>query len=102
KTLNNEPWPSMNYWQNYPKFMVSLLKSFYGKYATPENDFGYSWLPKTDGNYSWMYLFDEMFRGSSTRAGGVESGPQGLITAGMNPAGIGPNAPKMINSLAKL
>ncbi len=82
----------MNYWSNYPKFMVSLLKAFYGKAATKDNDFGYSWLPKTDGNYSWMYLFDEMYRGSSNRAGGVEPGPEGLITAGMNPAGIGPNA----------
>ena len=26
-TLNKVAWPSMNYWQNYPKFMVSLLKA---------------------------------------------------------------------------
>ena len=62
KTLNNEPWHSMNYWSNYPKFTVSLLKAFYGKAATNENDFAYSWLPKTDGNYSWLYLFDDMYR----------------------------------------
>ena len=30
--------PSMNYWQNYDKFMVSLLKAAYGKAATKEND----------------------------------------------------------------
>ena len=94
--------PSMNYWQNYPKFMVSLLKATYGKAATKENEFGYDWLPKIDGNYSWMYIYDDMYRGSSDRAGGKEPGPEGLITFGMNPVGIGPNSPKMIAALSKL
>ena len=91
-TLNKQAWASMNYWSNYPKFMVSLLKSAYGKNATKENDFGYEWLPKVDGNYSWMYIFDDMYRGNSSRVGGKEPGPEGLITFGMNPVGIGPNA----------
>ncbi|HEV8117268.1 MAG TPA: formate dehydrogenase-N subunit alpha, partial [Thermoanaerobaculia bacterium] len=102
KTLNNQAWASMNYWSNYDKFMVSLLKAAWGKNATKENDFGYQWLPKTDGNYSWMYIFDDAYRGSSTRVGGKEPGPEGLITAGMNPVGIGPNVPKMIGALSKL
>src|SRR5688572_7763746 len=93
---------SMNYWQNYPKFMVSLLKAAYGKAATKENEFGYSWLPKVDGNYSWMYIFDDMYRGSSTRAGGQEPGPEGFITFGMNPVGLGPNSKKMVAALSKL
>ena len=94
--------PSMNYWQNYPKFMVSLLKAVYGKAATKENDFGYDWLPKTDGNYSWMYIYDDMYRGNADRAGAKEPGPEGLITFGMNPVGIGPNVPKMVAALSKL
>src|SRR5216683_3383610 len=93
---------SMNYWQNYPKFMVSLLKAAYGKAATKDNQWGYEWLPKTDGNYSWMYIFDDMYRGKSQRAGGTEPGPEGFITFGMNPVGIGPNSSKMINALSKL
>ena len=102
-TLNKTAWTSMNYWVNYPKFMVSLLKSLYGKNATAENEFGYSWLPKTDGNYSWMYMFDDMYRGNNPgRAGGTEPGPEGLITFGMNPVGIGPNTSKIINALSKL
>jgi len=32
--------PSMNYWQNYDKFMASLLKATYGKAATKDNNFG--------------------------------------------------------------
>ena len=72
----SRPGPSMNYWSNYPKFMVSLLKAAYGKNATKENDFGYAWLPKVDGNYSWMYIFDDMYRGNSSRVGGKEPGPR--------------------------
>src|SRR5262245_32940416 len=98
-TLNGQAWASMNYWTNYPKFMVSLLKAQYGNNATKENEFGYAWLPKVDGNHSWMYIFDDMYRGSSTRVGGKEPGPEGLITFGMNPVGIGPNVPKMIGAL---
>jgi formate dehydrogenase major subunit len=101
-TLNKQAWASMNYLSNYPKFMVSLLKAAYGKAATKENDFGYHWLPKVDGNYSWMYIYDDMYRGSSTRLGGKEPGPEGFITFGMNPVGIGPNTSKVINALSKL
>ncbi len=101
-TLNKMAWASMNYWTNYPKFMVSLLKTLWGKAATKENDFGYAWLPKVDGNYSWVYMFDDMYRGSSKRAGGDEPGPEGLISFGMNPVGTGPNSPKMVAALSKL
>jgi formate dehydrogenase major subunit len=100
-TLNKQAWASMNYWVNYPKFMVSLLKAQYGKAATKDNDFGYSWLPKVDGNYSWMYIFDDMYRGHATRVGAEEAGPEGLITFGMNPVGLGPNSKKMVAALSK-
>ena len=39
---------SANWWQNYPKYVISLLKAWYGDKATKENDFGYSWVPKLD------------------------------------------------------
>ena len=32
---------SANWWLNYPKYYVSLLKSWYGDNATADNDFGY-------------------------------------------------------------
>src|SRR5712691_1065535 len=101
-TLNNQAWASVNYYSNYPKFMVSLLKALYGKAAAKENDWGYQWLPRTDGNHSWLYMFDDMYRGNKTAAGGTEPGPEGFITFGMNPVGIGPNSSKMINALSKL
>jgi formate dehydrogenase-N alpha subunit len=101
-TLNGAQWPSMNYWSNYPKFMVSLLKAVYGDKATKENDWGYQWLAKVDGNYSWLYIYDDMYRGSSQRAGGTEAGPEGLLTFGFNPVSVGPNTSKIINALSKL
>src|ERR1044071_8355005 len=101
-TLNKVPWASMNYWSNTPNFMASLLKATWGNNATPENEFGYSWLPKIDGNYSWMYIFDDMYKGTSKRAGGDEPAPEGFITFGMNPVGLGPNSKKMVAALAKL
>jgi formate dehydrogenase major subunit len=101
-TLNGAQWPSMNYWKNYPRFTVSLLKCLYGKAATKDNDFGWEWFPKLDGNASWAYLFDDAYRGTVERAGGTEPGPEGLITFGMNPVGVGPNTSKVINALAKM
>jgi formate dehydrogenase major subunit len=101
-TMNKQAWATMNYWTNYPKFMVSLLKAAWGKAATKENDWGYEWLPKVDGNYSWMYIFDDMYRGSAMRAGGKEPAPEGFISFGMNPVGLGPNSKKMVAALSKL
>ena len=70
------------YWSNFGKFMVSLLKAWYGDAATPDNDFGYSWLPRVDGDYSQLAYFDRMSKG----------GVRGYFLAGQNPAGGGPNA----------
>jgi len=85
---------SANWWGNYPKYSVSLLKSFFGDKATRENDFGYSWLPKLDDgeSYSWLDIFDEMYKGKF----------QGLFAWGMNPAGSSANANKARKALARL
>ena len=75
---------SANWWQNYPKYMVSLLKSWYGDNATGENDFGFGWLPKCNPgtNYSHIALFEAMEKGDI----------KGMICWGQNPAVGGPNA----------
>ncbi len=67
---------------NFSKFIVSLLKAWYGDGATPENDFGFSWVPRVDGDYSQLAYFDRMSKG----------GVKGYFLAGQNPAGGGPNA----------
>ena len=85
---------SANWWQNYPKYSVSLLKSFFGEAATANNDFGYGWLPKVDDGkaYSWLDLFDEMYKGAF----------KGFFAWGQNPACSGSNAGKVRHALANL
>ena len=85
---------SANWWSNYPKYSVSLLKSFFGDKATADNEFGYSWLPKLDDGktYSWLDLFDEMYKGTFS----------GFFAWGQNPAGSGANANKNRKAMANL
>jgi formate dehydrogenase major subunit len=85
---------SVNWLQNFPKYSVSLLKSFWGDKATKENDFGYAWLPKPDDgqNCSWLNLFDQMYAGTI----------KGFFAWGQNPACSGANANKVRQALAKL
>ena len=82
----------VNYWSNYPKFMVSLLKSLYGDQATPDNDFGYDWLPKMDKLYDTMRFMDMMENGEVN----------GFITQGYNVVASMPNTHKTIRGLSKL
>jgi formate dehydrogenase major subunit len=85
---------SANWWQNYPKYSVSLLKSYFGEKATADNEFGYNWLPKVDDGkaYSWLDIFDEMYKGTI----------KGFLSWGQNPACSGANANKTRKALAKL
>ena len=55
---------SANWWGNRPKYVVSLLKGWYGDNATPENDFCYSYVPKLEPgeDYSYMFAIDRMVR----------------------------------------
>jgi len=64
------------YWANLPKFMVSYLKSMYGKAATPDNDFGYAWHPKILGDHSHLPMFVAMNEGKV----------KGMLLIGQNPA----------------
>jgi formate dehydrogenase major subunit len=85
---------SANWWANYPKYSVSLLMAHYGKNATKDNDFGYSWLPKLDDgqNASWLMIFHEMMQGKF----------KGFFAWGQNPACSGSNAGKVRKAMAKL
>jgi formate dehydrogenase major subunit len=70
------------YWANFRKFIVSLLKAWYGAAATPDNHFCFSWLPRVDADYSQLAYFDRMARGEV----------KGYFLFGQNPGGGGPNA----------
>ncbi len=44
--------PATGWWNNFPKYIVSLLKAWYGDAATEANDYGYHNLPKLTGDVS--------------------------------------------------
>ncbi len=85
---------SVNYWKNTPKFVVSMLKAWFGDAATPENEFGYHWLPKIQAgaNHSHIPIFDALYEGKI----------KGMILMGQNPVVGGPNAGKERKALANL
>lgn len=89
---NEKETPKAGYWSNKPKFMVSMLKAWYGPNATKENEFCYQYLPKGNKNYSHINLFNAMYN----------KGIDGLFLFGTNPVVGGPNAGKEKESLANL
>lgn len=86
--------PKTSYKVNNPKFVVSLLKAYYGENATKENNFGFGYLPKiTHGkNYSHLRLFEAMGRKEL----------EGLFLFGQNPVVGGPNSGKEKEALGNL
>jgi formate dehydrogenase major subunit len=74
--------PRKGWWSNTPKYMVSLLKAWYGDAARPDNDFAYDLLPKIGGDYSFQPMLLMMKDGSM----------KGLFCLGQNPAVGGINA----------
>jgi formate dehydrogenase major subunit len=82
----------MSYWQNYPKFFVSLQKAWWGDAATKENDWAFDYLPKRDRLYDMLQAFELMFQGKMN----------GYICQGFNPVGSAPNKAKVVAGLSKL
>jgi len=75
--------PITSYWSNKPKFLISMLKAYYGEHATPENDFCYDYLPKLDHrDHSHIGMYKYMGEGEI----------EGLICWADNPAVTGPSA----------
>ncbi len=90
---NSDP-KSADWWGNARKYIVSLLKAWYGPNATSENDFAFNYLPKrvVGKDYSHISLFEAMYDGDI----------KGLFCMGQNPAVGGPNAGKERDALDKL
>src|SRR5262245_19021069 len=76
------------------KYLVNLLKAWYGEYAKPENDFGYAWLPKRSAkkDYSSSGIFENAL------AGEVKM----LFVVGQNPAVSSPNLRVVFDGLGSL
>ncbi len=80
---NEKETPAKSWWVNKPKYMASLLKAFWGDYATAENDFCYDYLPKVDNrDHSHIGAYKYMGEGEI----------KGMICWADNPAVSGPSA----------
>jgi len=82
----------MSFWQNYPKFFVSLQKTWWGDAATAENNWAFDYLPKLDKVYDVLQAFELMNQGKMN----------GYICQGFNPVGSFPDKRKIIAGLSKL
>jgi formate dehydrogenase major subunit len=80
------------WWYNVDKYIVSLLRAYYGESAQPENDFGFHWLPRVTGDHSHQAYWLDMLDGKM----------DGLFVMGQNPAVAGPNSGMERRGLAKL
>ena len=60
---------------DYPAYLVSSLKAWYGDAATPENGFGFDWLPRLTGDASY----------EASVAAAADGAIEGLLVMGMNP-----------------
>jgi formate dehydrogenase major subunit len=79
----------VNYWGNYPKFFVSMMKAFFGDKATAENSWGFDWLPKWDKGYDVLQYFEMMNQGKVN----------GYLCQGFNPVASFPNKNKVVASV---
>ena len=84
--------PKGGYWSNSPRFMVSMLKAWFGDAASKENEYGYQWIPKLTGDHSHI----------STAAAMADGKVNGFIVFGQNPANGSPNAGLQRKALTQL
>ena len=92
-----DPSNSANWLQHTPKYVVSLLRAWWGDHATSQNDFAFDYLPKLgagfDGQgYAYLALIHAMLAGQI----------KGMFCFGQNPAVGGANARMVRAALDKL
>ncbi len=80
------------WWVNYPKYIVSLLKAWYGDAAREENEYCFDHLPRITGDHSQLPMTMAIHDGEI----------QGLFLMGQNPAVGGQHAGFIRKALASL
>ena len=83
---------SAGVWAGFDRYIVSLLKAYYGDAAAPANDFGFDWLPRVTGDHSHFGYWLDMADGKM----------EGLFVMGQNPAVGAPNSRLERKALARL
>ena len=79
-------------WAGFDKYLISLLKAYYGSSATAANDYGFDWIPRVTGDHSQLGYWLDMKDGKL----------EGLFVMGQNPAVGAPNGKLQREALAKL
>jgi formate dehydrogenase major subunit len=91
KYLEAEYCPT-GYWNNFSKYAISLLRAWYGDNASPENEWGYQWIPKLVGDHSQLPMTLAMKDGTI----------RGMFILGQNPLVGGHNTHLVCMGLANL
>src|SRR5438874_1618629 len=77
---------------NYRKFMVSLLKTWYGDAATDKNEYAFDFVPKPATNSSWISIYDQALKKKM----------EGVILSGMTATSIGPDDNQVMTAVGNL
>lgn len=80
------------WWHHLDRYLVSLLKAWYGARAHADNEFGYGFLPRLTGDHSHFSFFTAMADGEV----------EGLFVMGQNPAVGGQHSRLERKALARL
>jgi formate dehydrogenase major subunit len=84
--------PSTGAWGGMRRYVVSMLKAWWGDAATADNDFCFDHLPRINGDHSHYAMMMKMLDGEV----------QGMFCVGQNPAVGSANSKLMRLALAKL
>jgi formate dehydrogenase major subunit len=84
--------PQTGWWANLPKYVISLLKAWYGDEAHPDNEWGFHFLPKLTGDASQEPMTLSM----------VDGVLKGQFILGQNPLVGAVNADLVERGLSKL
>ncbi len=79
-------------WSGFDKYLVSLLKAYYGDAAIKDNEYGFDWLPRVSGDHSHFGYWLDMKDGKL----------EGLFVMGQNPAVGSSNGRLERTALSKL
>ena len=79
-------------WSAFDKYLISLLKAYYGDAATKQNGYGFDWLPRISGDHSHFGYWLDMKDGKL----------EGLFVMGQNPAVGASNGRLERTALSKL
>lgn len=79
-------------WNNFDRYFISLMKSYYGENAKAENDWGFDYMPRVTGDHSHFGYWLDMADGKL----------DGLFIMGQNPAVGASNGRLERSAMAKL